>query len=1086
VATRDSNATFGGLDDLDDLDVEESQAPEADRFEVRGEVARGGLGKVLEAHDRVLQRPVALKTLLRDRPDAHARFQRETLLTARLQHPNIVPVYDGGLDAEGLPYLSMRLVHGRTLEQAIAEAEGLAGRLELLPAVVDACHAVAYAHSQRIVHRDLKPDNVLVGAFGETVVIDWGLAKDLDAPDDDPAIDLGDGFSMASGDSLTRVGSVVGTPAYMPPEQAAGQPVDAAADVYSLGAVLYHTLLGQRPYADADDIVAAVIAGGPEPLRRLLPAVPRDLAAIVERAMARRPADRYDSAEALARDLERFRAGGTVLAHRYSTSERLQRFIARHPAAIGLGTVLVLSAVASGVLVDRAAREADRQRLQARIAQQEVEALEDAERRRIDELTVDQADLVVHDDPGRALQLLAGLSEQHRFDGRIRNIATAAWSARPPFELAPLGDGPPTAIAWTDAGPVVAWGPTVARYDAERQLRDKVPIGVAVRQMEALGAGVVVCTSAGLSWVPDQGAPEALSEVPCVHLSPAIDDTSIATLDNGELMWVRPGESYRLSTEPAHGIGVVTTAGGQRTVVLTPEYGLVVHDLARGITTSYPAPIDTYSMVGARFGDAVYLLGGATPLIRLAWDGPRVTLRALPVETDWLEHGTQPHPDYLVVAGAEARVTVVDPVSGEVTWQVPLSGAPSRTASLDEHRVLVGTEDGRLYVVDVRRGTAEQLASTEHPVLQLAVSPDRAEVMAATRAGVRLHDLRDRDGQAVASVPGRIFDLEPLDDGSMVVMGTEGAVQVAADGTLTTWSDQEAHGLERCGERWWFSSPAGLYSRDGRHAHPASAYGRDLHCVDDQLVATFIDGSMVRIDAATGELLAQHTFDETGRVAVWTSGDRLVYATDQVRRTSLEADPTMGAEVLFPFGGVTHGIEWGGAFAVTTRDGTLWLEGRATPLGQLPNNPTQLEASSLGLFSADTRGSLLWWPDPQQPPQSLDGHHQFINHVVPHPSQPQVASAGWDRLCILWDLDTRPVHGRRVGAHPDAVLKVAWSTDGRWLYTADKRGAVRRWSDPLARDPTVLRRQVDALAEAVAAGRPLPDADALRAMLDSP
>jgi serine/threonine protein kinase len=235
---------------------EEPPLPEVQRslYETAEEIARGGMGRIVAAEDRRLGRPVALKELLDPNDDSMPRFQREALITARLQHHGIVPVYEAGRWPTGEPFFAMKLVSGRPLDRVIAETETLSERLALLPRLAAACDAIAYAHSQRIIHRDLKPGNVLIGDFGETVVIDWGLAKDLDAAD---SIDSTNRAPRAKAKSakaahetasstLTVAGSVMGTPAYMAPEQREGKPADARTDVYSFGCLLYEMLTGAR------------------------------------------------------------------------------------------------------------------------------------------------------------------------------------------------------------------------------------------------------------------------------------------------------------------------------------------------------------------------------------------------------------------------------------------------------------------------------------------------------------------------------------------------------------------------------------------------------------------------------------------------------------------------------------------------------------------------------------------------------------------------------------------------------------------------------------------------------------------------
>ncbi len=205
------------------------------RYVLDRQIGQGGMGRVFAGRDLRLQRPVAIKMLRVQDAALVTRFEREVRLGARLQHPGVVPVYDAGFWPSGEPFLVMKLVLGQSLARVVRDADTPADRLALLPHVITAAEAVAYAHDQGIVHRDLKPTNVLVGAFGETIVVDWGLAKDLQA---NVAEDSDGAVLLATPPGDTAAGAVLGTPSYMPPEQAAGRPVDARADVYALGAIL--------------------------------------------------------------------------------------------------------------------------------------------------------------------------------------------------------------------------------------------------------------------------------------------------------------------------------------------------------------------------------------------------------------------------------------------------------------------------------------------------------------------------------------------------------------------------------------------------------------------------------------------------------------------------------------------------------------------------------------------------------------------------------------------------------------------------------------------------------------------------------
>jgi tetratricopeptide (TPR) repeat protein len=309
-------------------------------YEIGGEIARGGGGRLLRARDLRLDRLVAIKEPLAFSTQIERRFLREAVLTARLQHPSIVPVHEIGRWPSGEPFYAMKLVSGRSLRDVVAETTTIEQRVALVPNVLAVADAVAYAHGQGIIHRDLKPSNVMVGAFGETQVIDWGLAKELRAPAERPEERPG-----ATARFALETDGIRGTPATMAPEQARGQEVDERADVYGIGALLYQVLAGGPPYAgdDSAEVIGRVLAGPPPPLARRAPRAPRELIAIAEHAMAREPAARYPSARELADDLRRFTNGQLVRVHRYSLLVRARRFAREH------GRVLVAAVVSLSI-----------------------------------------------------------------------------------------------------------------------------------------------------------------------------------------------------------------------------------------------------------------------------------------------------------------------------------------------------------------------------------------------------------------------------------------------------------------------------------------------------------------------------------------------------------------------------------------------------------------------------------------------------------------------------------------------------------------------------------------------------------------
>jgi serine/threonine-protein kinase len=350
-------------------------------------LGHGGMGEVYVADDADQRRQVAVKRL---RPSAagqadRRRFLREAEIAGGLEHPGVVPVYGLTRDADGRPSYAMRLVRGQTLQEAIRRlhdpgaARGNPGLLlrQLLNRFVAVCNTMAYAHSRGVIHRDLKPANILLGDYGETLVIDWGVAKRL-APsgEGDGNATPGAGPPGADGGE-TAAGEVLGTPAYMSPEQAAGRgpEVGPASDIYSLGATLYTLLTNRAPPASGSG--GPVGAGPlPPPPRQVNPAVPRALEAVCLKAMAPAPERRYATALELAEDVERWLADEPVRAYREPRRIRARRWVRRHRtlvAVLGVSVLLTAAAVAGGwwwFERDRAARQAEatRRETEARVA----------------------------------------------------------------------------------------------------------------------------------------------------------------------------------------------------------------------------------------------------------------------------------------------------------------------------------------------------------------------------------------------------------------------------------------------------------------------------------------------------------------------------------------------------------------------------------------------------------------------------------------------------------------------------------------------------------------------------------------------
>jgi serine/threonine-protein kinase len=321
--------------------------------------ANGGLGEVFVALDEELNRRVALKQIQEpyaEDADSRRRFVREAKITGNLEHPGVVPVYGLLTDGDGRPVYAMRFIKGESLHDAIARfhAAEKPGRdpgerslslRDLLTRFVAVCNAVGYAHSRGILHRDLKPANVMLGEYGETLVVDWGLARVLVQSDPEQTAP----YSLVrlnDAETETRLGKALGTPAYMPPEQARGEHdrVGMHSDVWALGATLYALLTGRAPYRGPDVMLSATMCEFPPP-RQVNPRAPRALEAVCLKAMASKPEDRYATARVLAAEVEHWLADEPVTAYREPLVDRARRWGRRNRPLVASGVVLLATGV---------------------------------------------------------------------------------------------------------------------------------------------------------------------------------------------------------------------------------------------------------------------------------------------------------------------------------------------------------------------------------------------------------------------------------------------------------------------------------------------------------------------------------------------------------------------------------------------------------------------------------------------------------------------------------------------------------------------------------------------------------------------
>ena len=322
---------------------------------------RGGMGRILVAYDQYLKREVAIKELHPDVAEDDSivrRFIGEAEITAQLEHPGVVPIHRLGQGTDGLPYYTMKLIKGDTLQDSIKAYHRKPSKAELLNLVrrlVSVSKTIAFAHSKGVIHRDLKPANVMLGEHGETLVMDWGLAKPYSQAAEETYVSIIHRTKQPRPE-LTMVGAIVGTPAFMSPEQAMAEDnvVGPLSDVFSLGTVLYYLLAGQTAFSgrSTQEVLNKVRACKPIPPSQIKPNVPHGLEAICLKAMEKSPENRYQGATEFADDLCRWLDDEPVFAEKPTLWSKMRWWVLHHRTlAIGIPSILLLSAVLTSVNV---------------------------------------------------------------------------------------------------------------------------------------------------------------------------------------------------------------------------------------------------------------------------------------------------------------------------------------------------------------------------------------------------------------------------------------------------------------------------------------------------------------------------------------------------------------------------------------------------------------------------------------------------------------------------------------------------------------------------------------------------------------
>lgn len=1088
------------------------------RYILTGLHGKGGIGQVWLAHDADLGRNVALKELRPDRAENPAiveRFLHEAKITGQLEHPGIVPIYEmshrgnavslGRAPADSSPsgfstsesksketaqpFYTMRFIRGRTLTKAIQtyhqkKKSGKAGTLalvELVTAFVNVCQALAYAHSRGVIHRDLKGENVVLGDFGEVIVIDWGFAKVLEPGASDPLsivpTEARDDTRLPSaihwtsdGEHQTLQGQIVGTPAFMSPEQAGGRldDLDRRTDVYGLGAILYELLTGRPPFvgSDVQEVLRQVREEQPQRPRYACAGVPPGLEAVCLRALAKKPEHRYSSADELAREVKRWLADEPPRAYREPILAWFGRWARRHKPHVAGLTVLLLTGVISALVIrQNNAINTEREISLSLQAEIQKKAKEDVERSGYLKFVTMAEPEMSEGRAGRADELLEASKklgeprwEWHYLHGRThRCVLTLRGHDKPVVSVLYSPDGKQIAAGCDKTAIVKIWDSSTGKLLPP--LDGQVGEGLAKMLAYSPDSRLLAVAKYG-----DEKA-DALR----VEIWDAI---------TGKLRYRLPGTGSQIVD------GVAFSPDGQQ--IATPIGNtLKFWDASTGKPShEFPFPFSLHRVEYSPDGEFLAIternepLGGRFQIVKSKTFEPVYDLQGHASMVSWFKFS--PNGQFLVSCGREDRKVIIwDMTTGKAKHEISAAHTSEQLSvdvSPDSKLVASASLDGTFKVWDAESGQLLRTFSGHaNFVSAVAFSPDGKHLASCSwDKTVKVWDITNltNGGPKAAELQAHAASVHA------VTFSPNGElfVSASADHTIKVWD-----------------------TRSLREIKVLTGHTSDVLCV-----AFHPNGQSLASASADGTVKLWNLNDQACLTLQGHSGPlrSMAFSTDGQRLISVgDGDSVRAWNVTFGLAmpEVFHKdtvhihclSRFGDRLVATVMDGTNGKDERLSLRDTLKGDEirplrSRTDSVSCATFSRD--GRYLGWAEKDltvrivdtegkvNAPKGIDaelasldlkGHTQTITSlafIYDRGSDPvRLVSVSEDKTLRLWDISQLETHiGEEVltlRAHNQAVTDVAISPDGHMIASADINGSVFVWNGtPLVHSPVTAQR----------------------------